>query len=778
MSLIADGLEQYAQFIIYKVVPSIERPGKTDKFPIDYRTGLRADLTKKSVWTDSDTATNAAILYGEGHGVGFVFTEHDPFWFLDIDECLAPCGTQWSLFALSLLILFPGAAVEISSSGRGLHIFGSGTVPAHTSKNKNHNIEFYTQKRFVALTGNALAGSARTDHTAAVAHLISEYFTPINVTPSAWSTTPHADWNGPGDDDVLIARMLRSEGANSIFGNRAAFRDLWDADMTILSRVYNNDESAMDAALAQHLAFWTGNNCERMRNLMLRSKLVRQKWEREDYLPRTILSAVSKNTAFLCDKPARLIETVETVAPVPVSTPITGSPFLSQQQQVELFKGCIYIEDAHRVLVPGGDLLKPEQFKSGKRAGFVFPLDAANEKTTTDAWKAFIDSQMLQKPWAHTTCFRPARPPAEIIEENGRKLANIYWPVNTPRRAGDASLFLNHLKKLIPNDNDRAILLAYFAACVQHKGIKFQWAPFLQGVPGNGKTILTWCVAYAIGNVYVSYPRADQISAKFNMWLFNKILIGIEDIYVPFGQQEIIEILKPMITNEMQPIEPKGVDMQTREICCNFIINSNHKDGLPKSHNDRRFAPFFTAQQEPEDLIRDGLTGEYLSKLHDWLRHEGGYAIVSEFLHTYPIPDALNPANRKIAPRTSSTEDAIKYGRGTVEQEIIEAIEQGIPGFRNGWVSSIALDNLLRRLNIEKRLPRNRRPEILQSLGYVLHPGLPHGRVNVAIQPDGGKPRLFILRGHRHIELKDPVMVAKAYTDSNTIDTQGNNDYS
>jgi hypothetical protein len=64
-------------------------------------------------------------------------------------------------------------------------------------------------------------------------------------------------------------------------------------------------------------------------------------------------------------------------------------------------------------------------------------------------------------------------------------------PINTPRKAGDAGPFLRHLAKLLPDERDRSILLAYMAASIQHKGVKFQWAPLIQGAEGNGKTLLT-----------------------------------------------------------------------------------------------------------------------------------------------------------------------------------------------------------------------------------------------------------------------------------------------
>jgi hypothetical protein len=201
------------------------------------------------------------------------------------------------------------------------------------------------------------------------------------------------------------------------------------------------------------------------------------------------------------------------------------------------------------------------------------------------------------------------------------------------------------------------------------------------------------------------------------------------------------------------------------------MINSNHKDGLRKHANDRRVAPFYTAQQNASDLRRDKMDGDYFGKLYAWLKN-GGYAIVSELLHTMPIADEYNPATGcQRAPITTSTPEAIAMGLGSVEQEIAEAIEQGLPGFAGGWVSSMALDSLLERKRAEKLIPRNKRRDLLVNLGYDWHPALDDGRVNNVTLPDGGKPRLFIRGGHPAASITSPAEVQRAYTDAQTAKT-------
>lgn len=769
------AMGNYRQFIVYVAQPSRTRPGKTDKFPADFRTGRVVSAHDPAFWTDHASAIAAAAQFGGTHGVGFVFTEADPFWFLDIDNCLQADNT-WSPVAVTLCGMFQGCAVEISQSSRGLHIFGSGRAPAHGTKNIPMGLEFYTKLRFVALTGTSASGDAAADFTHLLPSLVAQYFPPdaAQSLEQGWTDGPAAEWRGPADDKDLLRRALRSQSTASAFGGRASFADLWAGNIEALGRCYPDparayDSSSADAALAQHLAFWTGRDCARIERMMRSSALARDKWEREDYLPRTILGAVGRQFEVLTDKApepvAGMTDSATNEPPRPAL--VTGATFISNAMQLDMFAGCVYVRDSHRVLVPGGNLLKPEQFKV-HFGGYTFTMDAANEKTTRDAWEAFTQSQAYRAPRADSPCFRPDAAPGAIIQRGGQVFVNTYWPVDVPRKVGDCSPFLTHLAKVLPDEHDRTILICYMAACVQHKGIKFQWAPLLQGVEGNGKTLFTRCVAEAVGRRYVHWPKASKLAAQFNNWMLGKVFYGVEDIYVPDQKREIIEELKPMITGgDGLEIEGKGVDQISADVCGNFIFNSNHKDAVRKTQNDRRFCVLFSAQQQADDLKRDGMGGEYFPRLYDWLRADG-YAIVSELLHTFPIPNEFNPATHcQRAPVTTSTADAISASTGGVEQEVQEAVAQGLPGFCGGWVSSIQLDRLLERLGVARRVTHSKRKEMLDALGYAYHPALVEGRVNNLVLPDGGKPRLFVHKDSPARTIQGAAEAAKAYERAN-----------
>lgn len=297
------ALGTYRQFIAYLAVPSTARPGKTDKLPVDHRTGKRCNAHDPANWTDAATALAAAASFGTDHGVGFVLTADDPFFCLDIDGCLMPDKT-WSPVALQMVNRFSGA-VEVSMSGTGLHIWGkyTGAAPAHSCKNGKHGIELYTELRFIALGHPSATGDAGTDCTAALASVVSEFF-PASTDP----TCEPVEWSDcktdPAEDAALIAKMLASKNVAATFGNRASFADLWNANEDALAATYPDkfggrayDASSADAALAMHLAWWTQNDCERIKRLMLQSALVRDKYDRPDYLTRTISNACGKQTS-------------------------------------------------------------------------------------------------------------------------------------------------------------------------------------------------------------------------------------------------------------------------------------------------------------------------------------------------------------------------------------------------------------------------------------------------------------------------------------------------
>ena len=241
-----------------------------------------------STTNPDDWLTYGDALARGADGVGFVFTDTDPYFFIDIDHCLI--DGAWSPVAVELCQTFAGCYVEISQSGTALHIIGRySSIPEHTCKNIPLGIELYHTERFVALTGSSAQVSWEHDATGALNTVIARYFPNEESTVSVkWTDSPQVGSNPIEDDVKLIEKACAAkEGVSVVFGGKATFKDLWNG---VVSE--DDDRSSLDSSLATRLLWWTGGNCERTKSLMLQSGLKREKWStNKSYLERTILNA-------------------------------------------------------------------------------------------------------------------------------------------------------------------------------------------------------------------------------------------------------------------------------------------------------------------------------------------------------------------------------------------------------------------------------------------------------------------------------------------------------
>jgi len=725
-------------------------------------------------WMSLDEAGIAVdmlnVMRGTPHTIGFSLTRDTGYWFLDVDKCFSgrdsnECGAT----ATYLYSTLAGAFYERSSSGTGYHIIGRGHAPEHSTLCKEWGLEFYTDGRGIAFdtTGEAY-GNADTDHTAALSVIVPHYFSP-RATHDATSAVqmragPREDWNGPTDDDDLIRRALQSVSAASAFNpNKATFADLWQGNVARLALAFPEagkqyGESEADMALIAHLAFWTGCDVDRIDHLMRKSALYRERWEEprgeDTWLRYSIIRQCAKQRDVLKDKQveAPTLTPEPDNAMFPVAREVEGETYLNADKQRELFKGCVYVTDAKAVFVPregGFTMMDSSQFNV-RFGGYCFVMDNENGKVKEDAWDAFTKSRMLRHAKVDTTKFRPDLPAGHIGIDNGTSFVNTYVPAIVPLKRGDPAPFLELIQRLLPDEGDRQILIAYMAAVVQHRGVKFKWCPVLQGVQGNGKSTIGDVLMHAVGRQHCYIPKSDDLADKFNDWLYEKVLIVVNDVFSPDGKESFVETLKPMITDSWLQIQGKQAKKVMRDVCANFIMSMNRKDGIRADQNERRFAIFYTAQQSKEDKLRDGLDNAFFNALYDWLENKDGFAICAQWLSEYPIPAHLNPAGwAKVAPDTSTMGEAIIASRGPLEEAVAEAVDAGMPGFRGGWISWYRLKLLAEQNNGHRPKPSTLK-QILEKMGYVIHDAMnTAGYTNNPIYGDGNvASKLYVLKNH------------------------------
>lgn len=325
------------RFLVYQLRDKPGQPGKRDKVPVwPVKWGNDAELLT------AEEALAKAQEMGEGHGVGIVLapSEGGGFVCIDLDNCIDVAGNLSEL-ARYVLALFPGAAVERSSSGRGLHIWLWSKPIAH-SERPAPGLEIYgfRSRHFIALTGYMVGtGNPFQDFTGGLTALVATYpgtSASPTLPPVEWTDAPREVWSGPEDDDALLelAKSRQpSQTAAQAFGGevgKASFAALWDCDRDALAAVWPSagsegdgiDHSSADMSLASRLAYWTGCNPVRMERLMRGSGLARDKWDRGGYLERTIEAAIASCAKVHGQPTGEAPAPCEQTAAVPSFTPV------------------------------------------------------------------------------------------------------------------------------------------------------------------------------------------------------------------------------------------------------------------------------------------------------------------------------------------------------------------------------------------------------------------------------------------------------------------------
>ena len=105
-----------------------------------------------------------------------MLTDHDPFIVVDIDGALQSDG-KWSDLSHDLCRSLPGAVVELSQSGRGLHLWlKAKATPEHANKRTDLHIECYSAGRYVLLGSQATG--AMVDDCPGIHDVVARYFPP------------------------------------------------------------------------------------------------------------------------------------------------------------------------------------------------------------------------------------------------------------------------------------------------------------------------------------------------------------------------------------------------------------------------------------------------------------------------------------------------------------------------------------------------------------------------------------------------------------------------
>jgi primase-polymerase (primpol)-like protein len=248
----------YKQWVIWR---KLAVNGRVTKVPISPWSGKAAACDRPQTWSTFWHVRHAVRKYS-CDGIGFVFTQSDPFCGIDLDQCRDANGII-APEALNLIRRFD-SYTELSPSGNGAHILISAKLVGRGRR--LGKIEIYDSGRYFTITGKHLSGTPQRieSRQQALDDVCAQVFAPESkVLPSCSSGVADVS------DEELIERARRSR-------NGARFERLWQGDISD----YGNDHSRADLALCRMLSFWCRGDAERVDSLFRRSGLMRDKWDR------------------------------------------------------------------------------------------------------------------------------------------------------------------------------------------------------------------------------------------------------------------------------------------------------------------------------------------------------------------------------------------------------------------------------------------------------------------------------------------------------------------
>jgi len=252
------------------------RSGRESKVPHQVG-GKRASVTSSSTWSSFAAAREA---YENGRrpfdGIGFVFTDGDPFAGVDLDECVDN-DEQITAGAREIIERLDSYA-EFSPSGRGVKIILRGQLPEGARHRFNgmpglDHVELYDSKRFFTITGNKIPGSS--DRIEERGEALQELYERlarnqgqpdhdlIDVEADSATTPPFRS-----DDEVL-------NEATQKLGTK--FTGLYNEGDLL---AYGGDDSHADLALCSFLGQYTSDR-DQVDRLFRNSALYRDKWDEE-----------------------------------------------------------------------------------------------------------------------------------------------------------------------------------------------------------------------------------------------------------------------------------------------------------------------------------------------------------------------------------------------------------------------------------------------------------------------------------------------------------------
>lgn len=270
-------------------------------------------------------------------------------------------------------------------------------------------------------------------------------------------------------------------------------------------------------------------------------------------------------------------------------------------------------------------------------------------------------------------------------------------------KAGDCEGFLTHIKTNLCSNNEEyyKYIVGWMARCVQNPDSPGQVAIVLRGKRGTGKSFFVKQFGNLFGRHFLQVADSKHLVGSFNAHLRDcLVLFGDEAFYA--GDKKHESVLKMLITEEVIPIEAKGVDVEMTGNYTHLILASNEQWVVPAGADERRYFVLDVADSHKQDL-------RYFHQLSEQMRNGGQAALLHYLLHY-----DLSEFEVRQVPKTAALQEQKLLSMTPEEEWWYSKLEEGrLLWDGDTWPEDVRVDTLfedyithMRRYNVLRRANR------------------------------------------------------------------------
>jgi hypothetical protein len=266
---------------------------------------------------------------------------------------------------------------------------------------------------------------------------------------------------------------------------------------------------------------------------------------------------------------------------------------------------------------------------------------------------------------------------AAVIHDNGRVLANLWVNHRMTGVAGDVSIWMDHVERMIPDEAIRNHVLDVMAFKYQHPHIKINHAILMYGVEGNGKDMLWSPFLHAIGQPNITVDSVQTFTGRWG-YAYEKEVVVINELMEGSNSErrQLANKLKPLIAAPPMylEVEKKGQAPYPVPNLMFVLAFTNSPTALSLASDDRRWLCVHC--KTPRLPVKEA------RPVWDWYR-AGGYQKIAHFFTTRDV-SAFNPATLTVT--TEYKQLMIENGRSEAESTLVDMINAGVGIFSTGVV--------------------------------------------------------------------------------------------